>query len=165
MEIILTTGEHAILDTSTPSVPATQPTVYVHTERPLYRAGDTVHISGIARTARPDGYDIARPALSVVLRDPQYTQVTSQDVTPDSLGAFTADVKIGTSAPLGDYTVSVESTGSSSAISVGSSNFSVEEYQKPIFAIGSVTDQTSYHYGDTMSLTITGAYYAGAPLA
>ena len=163
MDVILRSGEHVIVDTS--SRAGTDPTVvYVHTERPLYRAGDTVHISGVARVHGMNGYSPTQAGFAVVVRSPQYSEVARQTVSLDHNGVFQMDVVLPQDTSLGQYNVNIEGNNNLSLQSSGDS-FSVEEFVKPTFEVGVKADKNMYHYGDTMSLTVTGAYYAGAPLA
>src|SRR4029078_10307513 len=80
---------------------------FLHTDRGLYRPGDTVRVKGLARVMKL-GSALRVPSsrkAHVVVRDPRGEQVLEKDVALSRFGGFAVDVPIGEGARLGDYRV------------------------------------------------------------
>jgi len=138
----------------------------LYTDRPLYRAGDTVHFKGILRTRNVDGV-LAIPeksrAVAVTVRDSNGNEIFSKSLTLSSYGSFAGDLPIDAEAPLGTYQITAgfqENTYGGDAFG----SFEVLAYRKPEYRVDMTTEREDYFQDDTVQATIAGAYYFGAPM-
>ncbi|MEZ6013480.1 MAG: MG2 domain-containing protein [Planctomycetota bacterium] len=104
--------------------------VFLYTERRLYRPGDTVHLSGIART--PQGEVYTSP-LRVVVARPDGVRALDAEVAPDlGQGVFHLDVPTSLDARTGTWTVEVSladaAHGGQGIGVVGRARFNVEAF-------------------------------------
>ena len=136
---------------------------YTYTDRPVYRPGDTVHFKTIVRSLAASGYTIPQGQdLRLEMRDPQtYDVVWTQTVTLSQMGTATWNYTIPADAHLGSYYLNMQM----GERYVDGTNFSVEEYKKPEYAV-KVTPQTPrVLQGQPIKATIDARYYFGEPVA
>src|SRR5262249_24953389 len=79
----------------------------LHSDRGLYRPGDTVHLRGLARTMRL-GEGLRVPAskeVHITVSDPNGREVLSRRAPLSRFGGFSLDVPIAVDSHLGDYRV------------------------------------------------------------
>lgn len=142
---------------------------YFYTERPLYRAGDTVHFKGIMRLRDWNGI-IRLPGtdttVTATARDPNDNTVWSGELPVSEFGTVHADIPIDTKAALGDYYVEVAvAPAEDSPTTLYGADFSVLAYRKPEYKVDLTTDAENYFNHQTVKATINGAYYFGAPMS
>ena len=142
---------------------------YFYSERPLYKAGDTVHFKGIVRLRDWTG-KITIPdkdtTISATLNDPNGNKVWTKVLTANAFGSVNGDIPIDTKAPLGDYymTVSID-VPNNMHTETTSMNFAIRAYRKPEYRVDLTTPASDYFNHDTVHATIEGAYYFGAPMS
>jgi hypothetical protein len=89
---------------------------YVYTERPIYRAGDTVSFKGIVRLRDWNGaFSIPSDRKAFVsVRDAQGNEIIKKTVAINGFGSFNGTIPIDEKATLGDYfmTITLTSYGS-----------------------------------------------------
>jgi uncharacterized protein YfaS (alpha-2-macroglobulin family) len=134
---------------------------FIHSDRGLYRPGDTVHVRGLARTMRLGGA-LRVPAsrrARITVRDPRGEQFAARLVSISRYGGFNLDVPISEGARLGDYRVEA-------ALAEGSfsERFSVEQYRAAAFEVKVAPPPREPVAGDELRLTADARYLYGAPL-
>jgi uncharacterized protein YfaS (alpha-2-macroglobulin family) len=131
--------------------------IYVDTDKPIYRPGQTIH----ARTIVSErGGDPITGNATLSVTGPNGNRLYSRPVDLNEFGMGQADVPIAAVGRTGDYRVTVESDGERRSKTV-----SVREYQTPQFEVQFRPDQTSYRPGDTVRATVTSEYFFGEPVA
>lgn len=135
------------------------PSTYLVTDRPVYRAGDTVAIKGTVRAAR-SLTPLTDTTVTVTVEDADYTEVLSRELTTDSFGSFSLSLTLPESAPLGHYDVVADVAGDR-----GWAYFRVEEYELPEFEV--MVDRQVSHaiHGETVSFAVAAEYLFGSPVA
>jgi hypothetical protein len=134
---------------------------FLHTDRGLYRPGDTVHLRGLLRRMRL-GKGLALPdgkAVQISVRDPRGDVMLTRQVTLSPFGGFHFDVATGADARLGDYRVEASVEGQSFFES-----FSVEEYRPATFEVNARAAVPMVVAGETLNLEANGRYLYGAPV-
>ena len=134
---------------------------FLHTDRGLYRPGDTVRVKGLARVMKL-GSALRVPAsrkAHVVVRDPRGEQVLEKNVALSRFGGFAVDVPIGEGARLGDYRVEA-----SMGEGVFHERFSVEQYRAASFEVKVPPPAREPVVGEELKLTAEARYLYGAPL-
>jgi alpha-2-macroglobulin len=135
---------------------------FMHTDRGLYRPGDTVHVKGLARVTKL-GEPLALPnvgkKVSVEVQGPQGKTVTTTNAKLSAFGGFWFDIELPGDSRLGDYTVSAKLDHGTFT-----RTFSVEEYRPATFEVtGKTKDSLVVRRGDVKG-TISANYFYGAPV-
>ncbi len=133
-------------------------TTTLHTDRSIYRPGQTVHVAAIAydydsKTLKAEA--VANESLTLTLRDANRKEVGRHTVTTDDFGMASTDFPLPQSALSGRFTISADYGNSSYA------SFSVEEYKRPTFAVEFDKINSHYQTGDTVTVKGTAKSYAG----
>ncbi len=135
---------------------------YVYTDRPIYKPGHTVYITGILRKRRGFGY-LNAPNRMVVVKVSQgwgETRLMSDTLLTDEYGAFSDSLVLPDNAKLGSYYIDVTYNDES----VGYASFDVQEYVKPEFKVSISTNGDKFVAGDEIRVSTSAEYIFGAPL-
>ncbi|MDI7566022.1 MG2 domain-containing protein, partial [Cronobacter sakazakii] len=136
--------------------------VYMFTDRPLYRPGDTVNIKMLARDYKNARDSVAAPAgkMKLTVVDANGMPVQSMNLTMDPhTGANTA-FHLGETATAGGYELQLQYGGA-----IYSSAFRVASYIKPPFDVSVLLSKPDYHSGEPINGTIELHYPDGRPVA
>lgn len=140
---------------------------YVYTERPIYKAGDTVQFKGIVRLRDWSG-EFAVPAdrqARVLVYDAQGNEVFNKSLKISPFGSFSGALVIDQKATLGNYSLSVSLTPEEEIWNnYAGSTFAVLAYRKPEYQVEIVPEREDYFHGEKASALVTGSYYFGAPM-
>ncbi|MEZ4582828.1 MAG: MG2 domain-containing protein [Caldilineaceae bacterium] len=87
--------------------------VYLYTDRPIYRPGQTVHYNAIVRChrRRVRSPPAADAAVTVTLYDARNNTVAAQSSTLDGLGAVHGAFALADEPPLGTYRLELDIAG------------------------------------------------------
>lgn len=153
----------AFISTAMSSLPDSDTSVYVYTDRPVYRPGQKVFFKGIMRNRVDSGYKTpVGKDITVQVRDPQDTLIQRVSTKTDKFGGFSDSLRLPPDALTGDYSVSVSSGAQMSSDTVAS--FSVSAYRKPEFSVKTTFDKKRYSRGEWVKAKISVNYYFGAPV-
>lgn len=140
---------------------------YLYTERPIYKAGDTVSFKGIVRLRDWDGAFSLPSDRTVSLRvqDAQGNEISNTMVPISAFGSFSGSIVIDALATLGDYSIQAALSSESEIWNnyLGGS-FMVLAYRKPEYQVTITPDREDYFDGETASALVEGSYYFGAPM-
>lgn len=150
----------------------------VYTDRPVYRAGQSVYFKGIVRRALanqlyavPTAYhelvdrhdpDLEVPAyeplkkIGVTIYNARGDEISRQQIALSKFGTFDGNVPLSENAPTGYYSIQTE---------YGAVNFLVAQYRRPEFQVEVASAQPTYINGDTMQFEIASSYLFGGPVA
>ncbi|HZT41990.1 MAG TPA: MG2 domain-containing protein [Chthonomonadaceae bacterium] len=148
--------------------PAPEPfTVYLVTDRPIYRPGHRVRFKGVVRqrleAAAPGGFvyrPYANKSLTVEIRDATDALVYRRAVTTNAYGSFDGDFQLASEPTLGRWQL-VAVLGDTRAYG----EFQVEAYRKPEFSVDVRFPQPHALGGSVVPVTIEARYYFGQPTA
>ncbi|MET0591256.1 MAG: MG2 domain-containing protein, partial [Polyangiaceae bacterium] len=117
---------------------------FVHSDRGLYRPGDTAHLRGLMRVLRAgEGLRVpSEPNVQIQVRDPRGHEIARHTKKLSRFGGFDLDVPIGEDAKLGDYSVHASISGGEV-----SERFSVEEYRPATIEVKASAAKPSYVAG------------------
>ncbi|MCH8807451.1 MAG: hypothetical protein IH986_15390, partial [Planctomycetes bacterium] len=140
--------------------------VYIVTDRPVYRPGDTVQYRAWVRNRGAKGYDQPRVDRSygVEVYDPKGTRIESLSLKSDKFGGIHGAFTLGDEPPLGLYGIRVSGLRNDGIHAAGGT-FRVEEYRKPEFEVLVEPSTTQARVGEKVKARIEARYYFGAPVA
>jgi hypothetical protein len=135
--------------------------LFLYTDRPIYRPGQTVYWKAFARQAAGAGY--APPAaggLALSLSGPEgATIATPAGLRLGERGSADGNLVLPADAALGDWTLSA-----TAGRAAGSATVAVQEYRKPEFRVEVTPDREVYVNGDEVRFQVAAAYFFGAPV-
>ena len=143
---------------------APQPHLYLYTERPVYRPGDTVHYRGILNTAHNGRYTNAGiGSLSIALIG--MNNDMSQEAPVSAYGSFHGEFTLSPNTPPGYYILQVNSDKfGDDFIEGGNISFTVADYRKPEINLSVTLSPEQVVSGQTLTGTVNAAYFFGAPV-
>ena len=135
---------------------------FMHTDRGLYRPGETVHVKGLARATKLGSpLDVpgeGRP-VKVTVSGPTGKSVLDTTVTLSPFGGFWFDVELPGDARLGDYAISARLDNGDFTRA-----FTVEEYRPATYEV-TAKAKTARVVGDgAIEGEVAATYFYGAPL-
>ena len=130
--------------------------VYIYTDRPIYRPGQSVHIKGLYRVNFDGIFKIFRDNdVTIKVLDTRGKTIVEQKVPVSAYGTFSTDLTLPTDAALGSYQILARRQ---------SATFYVEEYVGAAFESIVTSDKDEYIAGDTVSVSVANKYYFGVVL-
>jgi len=140
--------------------------VYLYTDRPLYRPGQTVNFKAIMRYSN-QGIYILPPKTSVNVKvattgtDYNEKKVFEKTFTTDQFGNISGSFNLDSAASTGDYYVSVTVPN---ATTYDTAYFQVQAYKKDDSYITLSTDKENYTNNETVKINVNGQYFFGTPI-
>lgn len=138
-----------------------EPTVYIYTERPVYRPGHPVYFKGIVRLN--DDLQYSLPEFDTVdIEIASFDEVIFEDTLSISdFGSFAGEITLDDEAALGTYTISVMGRGGY----IGTGYFEVAEFRKPTFQVDLAAASTDVVVGDTIDVVVEADFFSGGSVA
>lgn len=136
-------------------------TIYLYTDRPIYRPNQTIYYQAFMRKRELNGYAqlAASTPISLTLRDARSNVVATQAATLDEFGALNGQFTIGDAPPLGWWTLTLVVNGQSQT-----QRLRVEEYRKPEYQVTVSSNSNHVIAGDNAQITVAADYYFGQPV-
>jgi uncharacterized protein YfaS (alpha-2-macroglobulin family) len=148
--------------------------VFLFTDRSIYRPSQTVYFKGIAVSQIDNKSQIiADQKLTVTLNDVNYQKVASLDVVTNEYGSFSGEFILPNTGLTGNFEIVVNGIRSLQDKLIpfkkirnkgiyGSINFSVEEYKRPKFEVTFNQVKETFKLNDTVRLKGVAKAYAGS---
>jgi hypothetical protein len=137
-------------------------TVFLYTDRPLYRPDQTVYFKGVARQDDDGRYSLPKFArVPVVILDAQGNEIYNEELPVSEMGTFYGEIKLNAEAALGSYTIKVRYAEDDRE---AYGNFRVAEYRKPEFKVNVTPSAATPIHGETVTVVVQADYYFGAPM-
>lgn len=156
-------GSYAICNTGAPYSYASEKNKYfIYTDRPVYRAGDTVFYKIIGKTRSEKMAPSAGAKIYYSIMNASVGKKMDEGfATLDDWGTAHAKFTIPKEGNLGDYHISV---GLDKKTMIGKGIFYVEQYRKPEYNIEITPVKDYYVNGETAEFKVEAKYFFGAPL-
>ncbi len=142
--------------------------VYIYTEKPLYRPGQPVHFKGVVRLDDDARYaiDPNLKQVDVVVYDALGTQIYTATLPLTDYGSFNADFTLDAEAALGGYSIQAQIPGKTPDFAEPQmrtyyGTFLVSEYRRPEFQVTVTPKQTEVLQGDTVEVDVQASYFFG----
>ena len=135
--------------------------VYVYTDRPIYRPGQTVYYKAIIRGDDDAILDLvpAGTPVTVRIRDGRDNVVQTVELTTNHFGTVNGEFQLAEGAMLGEYAVEIVPGAGGYR-----QPFKVEDYRKPDYQVSVTTDRDWYVAGDEIAVTVDSSYFFGEPV-
>ena len=134
---------------------------YVDSDRPIYRAGQTVSFRAVLRAETDARYSLPTATEAHVrITDPTWNTVLDKTLPLDSYGAIAGAYPLAANAALGDYTVRVEYGDQSESYS-----FQVAAYRAPEFEVNVTAERSEIVQSDSTRAVAQASYFFGGPVA
>lgn len=133
-------------------------TVYLFTDRSIYRPGQTVYFKGIGLTKNKDTRKpviITGKTIDVMIKDENDQVVDSASLTLNDFGSIHGQFRLPQNVLTGNFYISVKQYNHSGGY------ISVEEYKRPKFSVEIEKPKASFRVNDTVSIKGTAKAYAG----
>ena len=142
-------------------------TVYIYTDRQIYRPGQTVYYKCIARMDDDARYSlpVGMPQLQLTVTDAQGQQILQQALAFNDMGTCNGSLTLANDAPLGIYNLWVNDPKAKDSYNGFGASFQVAEYKRPDFQVSVASDKPEYIQGDTIQVSVESSYYFGGPVA
>lgn len=132
--------------------------LYLYTDRPIYKPWDTVYYKGILRTFDFTGFKKSKNTVwTVVVTNDFWQEVIKVPVTIDKNSNFDWSFAIPDDMGLGSYSLVLQLKEQWSIYT--NTNFSVEEYKKPVFRIDVSSGNDAIIAWDLIAISINPMYY------
>lgn len=132
--------------------------IYIYTDKPLYRPGDTVNAKGILRLGYDGNYQMfEQKEVELDIFNPRYEKFLTRKVTLNDYGTFVAEFFLDANAPLGTYQICVKGT-------YNCGYFDLLEYAPASFKVSATADREEYISKDNVKINLEAAYYFGVPV-
>lgn len=139
--------------------------VFVETDRPVYRPGQEVKFKATALLREPRGYRIydGQARLEVTAMDANWQELYRKTLPLTGLGSASGSFTVPTGRLLGQYTLTARLADFGHNFS-GSAVFGVEEYKRPEFEVKLGEAAGPYRYGRPAEVKGEARYYFGSPV-
>ncbi len=140
--------------------------LFAQTDRAVYRPAQTVHIALNAFSRTENGWEVyPNTPVTVTVKDPNYQTLFTAKLTTDALGSAQTKFTLPDDKPLlGNYDITLETTGSPRRNYHAYHSFRVEEYKRPDYELTLNDLETPLAYQKPATVRGQALYYTGAPL-
>lgn len=126
------------------------------TDRPIYRPGQTVYVSGLAYEMEKDSTRVlADKKYTVSLYDANNNETGKVEVRTNGFGSFSGQFVLPSPCLTGYFSLRAADT---------SVSFKVEEYKRPTFDVTFEPVKVEYQVGDSIEVVGMAKTFAGAPV-
>jgi signal peptidase I len=142
---------------NTPEEPKISTSVFLFTDRSIYRPGQTVYFKGIVleRNNKEKGGKVKENyQTTLFLRDANYKDVDSIKLKTNEFGSFNGKFQLPQSGMNGQFSIYTKPDA-------GNAGFKVEEYKRPKFYVDYEPIKGTYKVNDKITVTGIAKAYAG----
>ena len=135
--------------------------LFLFTERPIYRPGQTVYWKLFSRQASGEAWSLpaAGGPVSLRLSGPDGATIEAGGAALSASGAADGSIVIPADVPLGDWSLSATAGRAS-----GNATVTIQQYRKPEYKVDVAPDREVYVNGDEVRFALAATYFFGAPV-
>ena len=142
------------------SATSLQPRVFVYTDQPVYRPGNTINFRAMIREIEDGRYTVPGFEYEVTALDTRGAVIYRTKSALSEFGTLNGQFTLAESSPYGQYRIVISRKDGPS----GSWVFAVQEFTLPSARVEVETEQATYFYGDEITGTIAVNDFSGNPL-
>ncbi|MBX3065268.1 MAG: Ig-like domain-containing protein [Anaerolineae bacterium] len=141
-------------------------TVYMYSDRSLYRPGQPVYFRGVLRDKADKTYTLsALKTISVEVRNDQDEVIYSKDLELTPYGSFSDSFTVAEDAPLGYYRIIARPGGDDPNAPTFVRGINVAQYRVPEFQVKLTPAATAVVQGDKITLTVESSFFFGGAVS
>jgi len=136
------------------------PTLFIYTDRSIYRPGQVVQVAGISAHGGPDleRKSVAGKKVTLRLCDANGKEIGEREAVTDAFGKIATQFTLPKDGLTGNFTIKLKGDYYTST------SFRVEEYKRPTFDVNFAEVKEKYALGDTLVVKGHAQSFAGAPV-
>ncbi len=136
--------------------------LYVYTDRPIYRPGEMLYFKGTYRNRDDFNYTLSDlDTLKVLITDYNGITLLDTQVELTEFGTFSGEVLLPDDTAIGQVYINIMRAD----VSIGYAYAQVAEFRVPEFSVSVTTDQTEIIGGDPLRAIINGKFFSGGALS
>ena len=140
-------------------VPEGAPVIFVSTDKPLYRPGQTIHIRALA-LAQKNLTPVGDTPVTIEVLDGKSNKIFKEDTVTDAFGVASLTAPLASQVNLGGYTIRAIMAD------IGTERMvEVSEEKLPKFAVTLAFDEAYYKPGATITGALSARYFFGKAVA
>ncbi len=138
--------------------------VYLYSDRPIYRPGQSVHFRGILRADDDARYTLTDlgQTVELALRNPDWEVVYTTTASLSEFGSFAGTFDLSSEAKVGSYAVVAELEGVERRWELP---FTVAAYRKPEFEVNVTPEQDDVLDGESVRALVEAEYLFGGAVS
>jgi hypothetical protein len=140
------------------SVPSREIALIV-TDRPAYKAGETVNFRAFLRKVTFEGFKILEKEVNLVVYDPMYREVKHEVIKTDKTGSIKGSIVTNKEITRGSYKIQLKWDDVSYT-----QYFKISDYKKPTFNVEVDIGNRVFIVGDPVAVNVKADYYYGEPV-
>lgn len=137
-----------------------QNSLYIFTDRPIYRPNQIVHFKGILWKTGVEKHALEGETVSITIRDAKWNEVFKKDFTTNEFGSIEGEFTLTDEPPLGRYNIEARKNEKY----LGNAYFQVEEYRKPEFEVKVNPSKDVFIGGEKARVEIKAEYFFKSPV-
>ena len=157
-------GVRVALERMITVTPEGAPRVFLSTDKPLYRPGQTIHLRALALAAR-DLKPLADTPVVLEVLDGKATKVFREETTTSAYGIASLSAPIARQVNLGTYTIRAIIDPTAETPLVAERHVEVSEQALPKFAVTVTFDEPFFEPGSQVTGTVLARYFFGQAAA
>jgi len=139
--------------------------IYLYTDRPIYRPGETVYIKGVVRTRRDMTYTpLLKNTVNLLLstEDGRHAeQVSDQDIAITPAGSFSAQFTLPDSVAVGIGHITLSFPNDDPIATYQIIDFQIAAFRPPDFSVSVSAAASQIIQGDPLTFDVAARYYSG----
>ncbi len=141
--------------------------LYLYTDRPLYRPGQEVYFKGIVRAKDDVTYSLPPlRTIHVAIYNDQGDVIYEADLPVNEVGSFNGTLTLDREAGLGYYSIEASMPGMAEFSSLYNRlGFQVAEYRKPEFLVEVTSQADQVLAGQEIAVTVDAEFFFGGPVS
>ncbi|MEA2065544.1 MAG: MG2 domain-containing protein [Thermotogota bacterium] len=129
------------------------------TDRPAYKAGETVNFRAFLRKVAFEGFEILEKEVNLVVYGPMYREVKNEVIRTDKTGSIEGSIVTNKEITRGSYKIQLNWDDVSYT-----QYFKISDYKKPTFDAKVDVGNRVFIVGDTVTVNVKADYYFGEPV-
>ena len=136
------------------------PSLFIYTDRSIYRPGQIVQVAGISACGGPDleRKSVAGRKVVLILYDANGKELGQREAVTDAFGKIATQFTLPKAGLTGNFTIRLKGNYYTST------TFRVEEYKRPTFDVNFAEVKEKYALGDTVVVKGHAQSFAGVPV-